>query len=87
MKLTDKQKYYIRFGLWIASLAWAAFFLIYSFIIFERAVLPWLDTTYTGFPLWVSAVFFILVDLTAVVIFFWFFNRLFGRKKDEGKDE
>jgi len=81
MNITEKQKYYIRFGLWIASLAWAAFFLIYSFVVFDRVVLPWLEKTYIGFPLWTSAVFYILVVLTAVVIFFWFFNRLFGRKK------
>ena len=81
MKLTVKQKTRIRFGLWVAGVCWGVFFLIYSSVIFDRAVLPWLERTYTGFPLWVSAVYYFLVVISAVVIFFWFFNQLMRRKK------
>ena len=80
MKVTDKQKRYIRFGLWVSGLCWAVFFLVYASIIFGRAILPWLVVTYTGFPLWVSAVFYFLVVIKAVAIFFWFFNHLMRRK-------
>ena len=81
MKITDRQKRHIRFGLWTAGLCWGAFFLIYAIVVFDRAVLPWLDKTYTGFPLWVSAVFYILTVLSAIFIFFWFFAHLMRRKK------
>lgn len=80
MKVTDKQKRYTRFGLWVSGLCWAVFFLVYASIIFGRAILPWLVVTYTGFPLWVSAVFYFLVVIKAVAIFFWFFNHLMRRK-------
>ncbi|KKK66463.1 hypothetical protein LCGC14_2963840 [marine sediment metagenome] len=80
MKITDKQRRNIRFGLWIAGLCWGLFFLVYSTVVFDRAVLPWLEVAYTGFPLWVSAVFYFLVVLSAVVIFFWFCNQLMRRK-------
>ena len=81
MKITDGQKKGLRFGLWIASLCWGLFFLAYTAVIFDRAVLPWLEKAYTGFPLWVSAIFYILCVLSAVFIFFWFFTRLMEREK------
>jgi len=85
VKVTDKQKKYIRFGLWVAGLCWSIFFLVYTMVIFDRAVLPWLEKTYTGFPLWVSAIFYILCVLTAIFIFYWFFIHLMKRKR--GKNE
>ena len=81
VKITDKQKKRIRWGLWIAGLCWGAYFLVYAFVVFGRAVLPWLVKTYTGWSLWASAVFYIIVALTAVAIFFWFFIHLMRRKK------
>ncbi len=80
MKVTDRQKKYIRLGLWTAGLCWCIFFLTYAFIVFGRAVLPWLEKTYIGFPLWTSAVFYILTVLSAVFIFCWFFTHLMKKK-------
>ena len=81
MKVSEGQKGWIRKALWIASLAWAAYFLLYGIIVMPALldILKWVWPV-NNFYVWTTMVFYVLVILTAVIIFFWFFTRLWQRK-------
>lgn len=82
MKLTGKQRKYIRFGLWTAGLCWGLFFFTYSMVLLP-SILEMVSRFATSptFSTWTFGVFYVLVVVTGVVIFFWFFSYLMGRKK------
>lgn len=81
MKLTDKQRKYIRFGLWTAGLCWALFFFTYSMVLLPSILEMVGRFAAHSFSVWIFGVFYVLVVVTGVVIFFWFFNYLMRRKK------
>lgn len=81
MKISDRQKSLVRFGLWVAGLCWAIFFFTYSMVLLPSILEMVGRFTTRGFSVWTFGVFYVLVVITAVVIFFWFFNHLMGRKR------
>ncbi len=82
MKLSDRAKARIRFGLWIASLAWSAYWLVLALIIMPHTV-EFLKQIWPGWlPSGILSVTYVFSILTVVVIFLWFFNYLFGKKKN-----
>jgi len=88
MKLTDKQKSLVRMCLWVGSLAWAVFFFAYGLLLMP-AFMEVIDRFYPTnvYAEWVSGIFYVLSLVTAVVIFFWFFNHLFKRVKKADTEE
>ncbi len=82
MKLAKKQRALVRLVLWVAGLVWAVFFLAYGLILMP-AFMEIIKSFYPGntYSAWISGVFYILALLAVVMIFFWFSNHLFGRKK------
>ena len=71
----------IRPILWVASLAWVGYFLIYGLIMLPALlkVLKWLWPG-ENFYVWSTMVFYVLCIFTVVMIFLWFFARLWRRK-------
>ena len=80
MKVSDRVKTWIRFGLWVASLTWGVLFLTLGLLLMP-AVVAKVKELYEGvFVVGVISVAYVLMVLTALIIFFWFFERLSHRK-------
>ena len=81
MKVSDRQKSFLRMCLWVGGVAWSVYFFIYGLI-----MLPTLKDTTTAlwgtndFRVWITMVGAVLLLIVPVVIFFWFFTQLWERK-------
>ena len=80
-QLSEKIRNRIRLGLWVAGLAWAAYFLLFALLLMPSFMVI-VRKFYVGvFPVGVFGVTYVLALVIVTVIFFWFAGRLFRRKK------
>jgi len=88
MKVSESAKSKIRLGLWVGSIVWSVFVLTLLAVMLPVWVQLMQKSWFwiTGneiwwFPLGVFSVTYVLVGISSIIIFIWFFKALYEKRR------